>query len=91
MILTEDKDGYTVLHYAAGLGSAEVMGYLLSELPLESVRQLMKMGGLYDGTPLIYATRNQRDVGVIKQLIEFIRRNCSSAGRYLRLFYRQPW
>lgn len=71
MIFSKDKHGDALLHVAAWLSSAEMMKYLLSELPAEVVGRQMKMRGFNDETPLMRAASNKRDPVVIKVLMEF--------------------
>lgn len=85
MVFAQDMDGDTVLHAVAELGSADAIGYLLSGLPAELAKQLMKMGGSNGRTPQMKAACNEKDNGVIRELMEFIRRNSSPASNNANL------
>lgn len=82
MTLTGDKDGDTVLHLAAMEGSAEVLKYLLTELPFDVVRQLLQIRGFNNLTPLIRIAENRRDSDVMRTMLDFITSNFASAGKY---------
>lgn len=82
MISSRGTDGHGILHLSANFSSAAGLRLLLEDLPVDTVREMLRMGSLCNRTPLLTAACNKTDPEVIRTLLEFIRENFSPAGNY---------
>ena len=72
ILLAEDEDGLTFLHWAARVRSAAVFRFLLAEFPADLVLQIVSVRNKWSHTVLHQAAQNDKHEDVILCLLEYI-------------------
>lgn len=78
--LSQDEWENTFLHYAVEFRSTATVNSLLSVIPPHLITYLLFVRGRENQTVLHRAIQNEKHDNLIRVLLEFIEKNCSTEG-----------